>query len=838
MNQINKIIRSCFCFVGVSVFLLSSMQLPGEEVQTKDIMQKFDKHYGQVEVGGRYAGIEFHKSWPTPSRISFYYPVANSVEFSNDYWKRYESMPFDIKLKIGGKEVQLGREPYDYQYVPYAVDFTRSFDDYRVSFDYEFCDNMPVAVMTLNIKDTSKERAWKDTLEYSLEIALKTSIHTCHTYALLDKANVSYTNDGTVCVTDFGKYKEAGNAALFIANAGLKPVSTGTIEGKDVQNPVTIFNYKKELSPGRQMKIVWLIGMCKSSETDQMVAKALKEWKDGVKASEKRVLDFVNIDNFKVDDPVLMETNEWSKAEIASLSHYIDGDFISMPCPAEYNFFFTHDLLVTGLGVVLFDPAFVKHGYEFLLKYYDKDDNILEHAYYWKDDKYVTEYVSPSHWNNLWFIISVGSYLKHTNDIETVKKLFPIMTVSMDNILDSVEKDGLVHALYPDWWDAGKVNGARAYVTILTYRALQEYVYTAITTGQDNDNLLEYLDKAQKMKQALADKLWDSNKKYLMNQLTGDKMDEHYYIGSLLAPAYGALDKEKSTELLNTADKILKDEKLGIRVAMPMDFDKQEDVYKFVNHEEGMPGYYFNGAIWPQGNIWYAVSLIANGQVNKAEEIIKKYITIDGIKNSPNGIPSFYETRITAQNTEYGQIDKPTFLWQGGWYIYILYQLAGMRECPWNIYFVPVVPENLTNAAYKLTLFGSLCNVGNKGKGNFFKEIEVDGKVSNSAVITAPAKNIVLVRGIPEKPYLSEASCIVKNVQYNDGKLIIESLGIKGENASFTIVSPLELDSVSTDGNKLDNGSVTSEKVANINIYNADIKFDSPKNTTVITFKN
>jgi len=49
------------------------------------IAYTFDGHFGQVEVGGRYAGAEFHRSRPLPSRISFYYPVANSIELSTGY---------------------------------------------------------------------------------------------------------------------------------------------------------------------------------------------------------------------------------------------------------------------------------------------------------------------------------------------------------------------------------------------------------------------------------------------------------------------------------------------------------------------------------------------------------------------------------------------------------------------------------------------------------------------------------------------------------------------------------------------------------------------------------
>src|SRR5437870_13328446 len=78
--------------VSVLIFLVNRNSLNG---QWKESGRSyfFDRHYGQVEVGGRYVGAEFHRSRPLPSRISFYYPVANSIDLSTDYLRRDESLP-------------------------------------------------------------------------------------------------------------------------------------------------------------------------------------------------------------------------------------------------------------------------------------------------------------------------------------------------------------------------------------------------------------------------------------------------------------------------------------------------------------------------------------------------------------------------------------------------------------------------------------------------------------------------------------------------------------------------------------------------------------------------
>ena len=53
-------------------------------------------------MGGPFAGAEFHESRPLPSRISFYYPVANSIDLSTDYWKRGDSRPMAVGLQMDG----------------------------------------------------------------------------------------------------------------------------------------------------------------------------------------------------------------------------------------------------------------------------------------------------------------------------------------------------------------------------------------------------------------------------------------------------------------------------------------------------------------------------------------------------------------------------------------------------------------------------------------------------------------------------------------------------------------------------------------------------------------
>ena len=117
MNYLKSIIVVSIIFTWSYAFAQSS---------GKPLSYFFDRHYGQIEVGGRYAGAEFHESRPIPSRISFYSPVANSIDVSTDYWKRGKSLPFALGIRAGREAKRwLGREPWDYTLSPHKVLFHR-----------------------------------------------------------------------------------------------------------------------------------------------------------------------------------------------------------------------------------------------------------------------------------------------------------------------------------------------------------------------------------------------------------------------------------------------------------------------------------------------------------------------------------------------------------------------------------------------------------------------------------------------------------------------------------------------------------------------------------------
>jgi hypothetical protein len=696
-------------------------------------------------------------------------------------------MPLSVMFSENGIEDTLGKKAYSYTFTPYQVHFEGTEKKCQITFDYDVCEDLPIFILRINIVNNSS-----DARTFTFKTSLDTRLRTSHTYSSLLPDQIRSEKNNSVAFAEYNSIN-ADSACVFVYRMGKNSPLLKSSLPDSKANKQLQFASSVRLNPGENEEIIQLIGMCRIDESDEMIRRSVKNWPNSRLRNTNRVTDYTfNNAYFRVDDTSLQKTLYWAKAVIASNLHYIDDHFLPMPCPAEYNFFFTHDMLLASLGAVYFDTGYVKNGLLFLNSLV-KEDRILPHAYYWKDGQYVTEFCTSDNWNHLWFIIVASSYLKHSGDEQTVDDLFPILKKSLNMALENKKADDLMYAGRPDWWDIGNVYGARSYTTILTYKALQDYVYIASVLNKDSDQMREYLILAERMKLKLGEKLWNDEQGYLLNLLDGGRIDHHYYAGSILATHYDLLNQDKRSILLQTVEDRLLDPHIGVRTVMPADFHELINVYKFQGMEAGKPYVYLNGGVWPHQNVWYALGLLHNSQVNDAKDVIKKYLTLEGIKNSPNGQPSFYEYRNTnVSSDKYGEIDKPTFLWAGGLYIHALYQLAGLRINTSNIYFSPELPDGFENVEYDLMLSGKLCRISWKGNGEYFKSIYCDGVKVHSAVSINAKKNILFERGKPASPYLAQCTCNVKRVDYNrtDGSLMIDLSGIPGIDISLQIISP------------------------------------------------
>ncbi len=828
-----KYIKWVFSIILFAFFILFFSSC-GRSKNYSDLKKELEVKYNgnaKVSVGSAYVGVEMHHSTFLPQRISFYYPVANSIDLSTDYWKRDTTFIMAAGLKIGNdKKEWLGTETYEFTSTPYCVTFHKSDSQKSIDVTYEFCKDKPAMVITYEITNTGNE-----TEQFEFYTQLQLSLKTCHTYALEDSAVTRYDEKNNAIIASFND-EGTQHANLFVANAGEKPVSyntvgslnssrtpnnvwwythNGKLEDQIMSNlnrgiPAAKFQYKERLAPKKTMKVIQIVGSCRGNEVDKIVDYLSKNYKKEVSKYNEYVLNKTFKDGvLYTGDKIIDHTVDWAKAVLAANQHYINGEIVPMPCPAEYNFFFTHDVLLTDLAAVNFDLPRVKRDLKFIVEHANKE-KVIPHAYYWMDSAYVTEFANSDNWNNFWFIIASASYLKHSGDKQLLEYLYPYLTKSLKNAMLTKKPDDVMWSYRPDWWDIGNNFGPRVYMTILAAKALRDYNFISAVIGKNIDKLESYDKLSNNMVNQVTAKFWNDKYKYLINYLHDGSIDPHYYIGSLLAVDYGMLDSLHSDELLQTATNVLLDKNVGVYTAYPMNFLKYEKILGY-GDEVGAPYYYFNGGVWPQDNAWYAVALARNGNKDQALDFIKRTMTLDGIMNGPNGQPAMYEVRNADKNNPavYGTVDKPQFMWFGGWYLYSLYNIYLTNENDWNICLNPFLPEGQTSSAFTLNANGYPILVKVTGHGKYISSILYDGKPFYSAVIPAnlkKVKNVKVVLGTPSNPYLLSTNSSLVNCSYDAGKNImnLNLSAFAGHENQTTIISPFALKEIKVNGKKSD----------------------------------
>lgn len=804
------------------MMLISSVSLYS---QGNDLLQ-IESNYeiGQIEVGGPYVGIEIHKSFPMINRISFYYPVANSIDISEDYWKRENYRIMSMGMKIGNqKKLILENKPWKVIQSPYDVEFQKEIENTDVSIKYEFCKSKPAMAAEFNFTNNS------DSIKsYEIFISYEAVIRTSHTYNLIDNGKVGIRENGKLVTVSYDTV-EAGYSEIFFYNVGVEPTisaanyDAGTFENEanewlnsekpflneNKSNPTTFFIYKKELKPGESFKIIQLIGSVKIEEADEVISYVKENYKKEIDDYKKYILtNSVNKKVIKTGDPTIDFTTDWALAVLATNRHYIDSNIVPMPAQAEYNFYFTHDALLTNLAAVNIDLERVKTDLKFIIKHAD-ENNVIPHAYYWKDDKFKTEYAGTENWNHFWFVLVAARYLRHSGDIDFAKELFPYLQQSINTAMKNKENN-LMYSFRPDWWDIGNNYGPRAYMTILAIKALREYNYIQAELKVEPNEIKKYQSVADTLHANLIDKLWNDDLEYLTSFYEDGTEDTHIYMGSMLASHFGLLDDMKNSELMNTAKENLLDENLGVYTLYPMDLHKLGDYMGFAGNEAGEPYYYANGGIWPHGNAWYVLGLISNKKYNEAYRFIRKIMTMDGVINSPNGQPAMYEYRISDKSNPevYGKIDKPQFLWAGGWYLYSLYNLYGVRENIWNISLEPFLPEDSDGIEFIITLKGKPVQIDITGKGKYAQLRLSNNEILPSYVIPDNMRNISGINfkmGRLNIPTICSAETKIFDPAYSNEKkqLTFNTKSFAGNKAKVEILSPLEIDKLFNEDSEL-----------------------------------
>ncbi|MEX0602665.1 MAG: hypothetical protein WD295_04940, partial [Bacteroidota bacterium] len=116
------------------------------------------------------------------------------------------------------------------------------------------------------------------------------------------------------------------------------------------------FAYDRRLGPGKTVVVRLVIGSSRRNEVSGIVRREASSWEKEIGLYDSFVKKkALREARFVTGDPSLDNTAIRARGILAANAHYLDGNIVPMPCPAEYNFFFTHDLLLANLGAIYFD---------------------------------------------------------------------------------------------------------------------------------------------------------------------------------------------------------------------------------------------------------------------------------------------------------------------------------------------------------------------------------------------------------------------------------------------------------------------------------------------------
>jgi hypothetical protein len=806
----------------------------------------------QIEIGGPYAGVEFHHSSPMPQRISFFYPVANSIDLSTNYWKRDSTFVMSAGIREGyGSKEWIGLSPYSYDLTPYGVTFYKSDPGKEIKISYRFCEDKPAMIVAYEITNNSN-----DAQPFEFYTHLELSLRTSYTYSLKSKAWTEYDSSTKSIYSHFDD-AETQNMEIFVANTGIDPESFNTVgtlknypfngdwwfrnnsllpelvsKKNNQRAPAAEYLYYRNLEPKETMTVIQIIGTSKQNECKNIVSYLEKNYKKEIDGYENRIIDKVNEGKFVTGDTSIDKSYNWAKGILAVNKHYLDNYIVPAPCPAEDNIFFTHDALVTDYAAVNFDLGRVKYDLNYVIAHANKDF-LIPSLYYWKDSLYKTEFDSSGNCDNLWFIITAGSYLNHSADVALIRNLYPYLTRCLNMALFNKNNN---NSMWADHIDGSCLqNNVRlsAFMTSLAVEALREYIFMSLLIGENEKLLAKFEDLAGNLEKTLNEKLWDDQSGYLINYYKDGKKDTHYFTNSLIASHFNLLSRERTGVLVNTVLYHLFDPKIGVYNIYPGDPQSLQDHLEIKDAETGSPSYYAGGGVWANSNAWFALALIADDKKDEAFNFIKKIMTLDGIINSSNGQPSMYEYRIGDYNNPnvYGKIDKPQYLQAAGWYIYCLYHLYGINENSWNISFAPFLPLNGKPISFTEYAYGMPLTVNVNGSGKYINVIKYDGKKIPSAVIPYNSKfeKVDITLGIPSTPYIASTNSLLEKCNYDTQRRTFNlSLKAFASHKNITeIISPIQPKTVYINGEKInENLNIKLEAGAYLLDIKSEHKFD------------
>lgn len=306
-----------------------------------------------------------------------------------------------------------------------------------------------------------------------------------------------------------------------------------------------------------------------------------------------------------------------------SLSMYKEmGDFkgflagIVYQSPARTYF---RDGYWTILSILPNRPELVRNEIITLATGVDKDGKCPSAVKYNFKNWWGNHYDSPS-----FLAIMVYDYVRITGDKSILSEkwrktnILDACRMVVEKLAECCDSTGLLYKggeyNRRDWCDNVFRIGYCTYDEALFQRAL--YALGELYKGIDDELSIEYYARAEKVKNAINNMLWEPKLGYYVNYKDENFVEDNLSIDTVVCVLFGIADKEKSLSMLSKMEALLESKNnreqkagdFGCLSVYPFYKDNKSVVIK-----SSLPYYYHNGGDWPYWSSAYAYAKLMHG---------------------------------------------------------------------------------------------------------------------------------------------------------------------------------------------------------------------------------
>lgn len=222
------------------------------------------------------------------------------------------------------------------------------------------------------------------------------------------------------------------------------------------------------------------------------------------------------------------------------------------------------------------------------------------------------------------FVMMVYDYVNQTGETAFLqeqigqKNVFELCELALKKQFERTDDTGLLYKAGPfnklDWADEVNRNGYVTYDEALFYRAVHCMEGLCRAVGKDD---AFYREKAEQIKTAINEILWDEDKGYYVNYVDGDFVEDNLSVDTVLTYLFGIADETRARRMLDAMEQLLETKNnslqkagdYGIMCVYP--FYKNMDSAYFKSSQDYE---YHNGANWPYWSAVYAYAKYLAGR--------------------------------------------------------------------------------------------------------------------------------------------------------------------------------------------------------------------------------